>query len=688
MNEDKNYQDFIRETTHKEVIHHLAHTSNTKAWYEENKETSPVVFDKDIWSDYEYLPEKPIKDVTEYTLKIGQEQVTVYKYIEDLPLEPTKENNVFYNKDFINIIDKNGYNVILKCNGEEVPFGLNKWFFDYNSGYLTFIEGKPEGWDGQFTVSFYKYTGRTLKNTVIKRDGSVQMADDYNPELKKDVVTKDYVDIHLNATDEVVQKLIPPEPPTLEGTDIDFSVDGPIYTGNMVLNGDKVDQVVIEDEEITLRTKRFYNERENGKTSLYVNGRVYTTIDHLNPQSFGKLFVVYDDDFYKDDLNSKGFYEGLQLELKCKANEFPPYINLLSMAAPTLKFKFITEYPSGKKYSTKEIIIGVEDVPKEHGFEFTRDYQIKLMPNESLRWKNISGVPTITAGSLIDYSNLTSTTLNKYFVEEQKIAQLSFFNDETTVDVLPNTKGYGIVVNPKVPISGSIEVPNNYYNEELPVGAKSFTLAQDLNDDWSDLYPIRIDTVSDESRRVYSGVVESKPAGAAWDPNKNLYGLRELQMVNNKWVWPEVDYSKNGKDISWIKHWDTEGWIKPGPNYSIIDKKGKCYATFEYEIPYANGIFITIPELTLVEPFRHFNVANMQIKVEGFTGWLDAMKPYDGIGKVRKDGEGCLVVPKCIDNTIYATFGPDPIYGRVLVRIGIIYEDKVPFSTPTIKSNI
>ena len=681
MNEDKKYQDFTRETTFKGVVHHKSHTDENKAWYEETHEAIPIIKSKDIWQDAEHIPSVPIPQLTRYIAHIGQQDVQIYKYIEDLPLSPTDSYNSFYNKDFVDIIDKDGYNVILKCDGEEVPFGLNKWSYDGYNGYLTFVNGLPNGWDGQFTISFYKYTGRKLNEVNLYSDGSRQMNDGYVPQIKQDIATKQYVDSHVGKTDDVVNKLIPPEPPTLSQTYLDFYAEGGEFKGSKVLNGDEVENIVFENQLVTLTSQRFYNAHDYGKTTLVINNFEVESISHKNPVNTSLITVIYNDDYYKTDLNSKGFFDGLELQVQFRSTDIPLYLRTSNI----IQIKLVTSFPSGDKYETKPVTIGIENTPKAKGLSEERDFMLKLLPEE-VSWKNISGVPTLAAGSKIAYSGVDNVTLNNYFIKEQSIGNVKI--GDSFVDILPKEIGYEVQMNPKIPIEGTYEVPENYYNNELlPVELNTFNILNNSNGHWVNDYPIRIDTVTDESLRVFSTTSKMATELSKWDGDISLADTLELQALNNKYMWPEIDFSKNGQ-ISWVLHYDTKDWIKAGPNYSNIPTTGKRYATFKYTIPYSNGVYITIPELDLAPTFKNFKVASLEVKVKGFTGWLDANKPYDGIGSVKENGEGCLVVRKCNEHTIYITFGPNPIYGDFYIRVGVTHNNFTPFTAPTIKANI
>src|SRR5574344_1463804 len=94
---------------------------------------------------------------------------------------------VYYNSALVDIIMGDKYPVLLyDSTGEQVPFGLNKWSVDSSNGYLSFLDGEPSGFTAPYTVTFYKYIGRTITTGMVlrlveRRGGAVDRA--YNGQV-------------------------------------------------------------------------------------------------------------------------------------------------------------------------------------------------------------------------------------------------------------------------------------------------------------------------------------------------------------------------------------------------------------------------------------------------------------------------------------------------------------------------
>ena len=105
----------------------------------------------------------------------------------------------------------------------------------------------------------------------------------------------------------------------------------------------------------------------------------------------------------------------------------------------------------------------------------------------------------------------------------------------------------------------------------------------------------------------------------------------------------------------------------------------------------ANGVYISFVDaenLSQNKDTHAFNVDSMYIKVKGSTDWLDAKKPYDGIGINNGWMQGCLAVQDSKDGKIYCTFGPKPLEGILYVRIGITYSSHTRFKGIIVEENI
>lgn len=666
------YKDFINEASYKNSIHNVPNTSSQLAWFEENGVAVPRLDADFIWQDASYIPDSPEGD--EYYAKIGQEKVLVYKKYTDLELTPLNGTpSTFYNEKFNHIIIKPNYHVTLvDANDNPVPFGLKKWTYDANNGYLSFIDGTPDGYEAPFKVTFYRYEGRFLNETVLKRDGSVQMAEEYTPEHPQDIATKDYVDTTIEKTGTIVDKMIPPTPRTLEGLAVKFYSDK-VFSAWDAASGDFVEKVLLPDYDFEIAVPRFHNPGY-GQVQVIINDFIVESFDLSNPVSTQDIEITYNGDFYDDSLASRGFFNGIEFKFYTRPEKLPQFYT----SHHYLRIKFRYSYKD-EVYTSEEVFIGLEDAQTTEGFES----HFKLAPDDNYAWKYISGVPTPAAGSTIKISGLKSKSIREFKNNQHEL--MDFRVSGIAGGVFPKNS-YGEYF-PRHELTLDYEIQPNWYYEDIELEANSYNIFGENNGNIKETYHFRCDTVSDEHNRVSSGNGEYPDSyGEIWNPIIDLSNTNELMMLNGKWQWPVDNFKINGTGISSLTQWNA-AWILAGPDYSKATKDGVKYATFAFEIPLSNGVFIKVPEFDRVKNTKAFNISSCQIRVEGVTDWLDAKKPYKGVGIVRSQGEGCLAVQDCDDDRIYCTFGPKPISGTLYVRFGLRYSN-FRFSTPEVIPNI
>ena len=665
------YKDFISEASYKNSIHNIPNTNSQLAWFEEDGVAIPRLDADYIWQDAKYIPDSPEDD--EYYAKIGQEKVLVYKKYTDLELTAVDGTpSTFYNEKFNHIIIKPNYHVTLAdANDNPVPFGLKKWTYDANNGYLSFIDGTPDGYEAPFKVTFYRYEGRFLNETVLKRDGSVQMADEYSPEDDKDITTKEYVDDLIAQTGSIVDKLVPPVPRTLEGLGVEFESEK-CFSAYDVSTGDFVEKVLLPDYDFSIAVPKFYNPGY-GTVSVLINDFIIESINLENPANTGDIEITYNDDYYSDTLASRGFYNGIAFKFYTKPENLPQFYT--SHTYMRIKFRYTYKDTT---YDSEEVLIGLES--EQVTDSFTSHFVLK--PADSYSWRYISGVPSPAVGAEIAISGLKTKTLRE-FKSNNKIMDFNIAN--TNGDILPNNS-YGEYF-PLHELKLTYQVQSDWYYEDMELEANSYNIFGENNGTHNETFHFRCDTVSDESNRVFSGDGEYPDNhGGDWDSTKDLTETDELMMLNGKWQWPVDNFAVNGTDISSLTQWDAT-WIKAGPDYSQCTQEGVKYATFTFEIPLCNGVFIKVPEFSRTKNTKAFDIASCQIRVEGSTEWLNAKKAYKGIGIVKSQDEGCLAVQDCDDDRIYCTFGPKPLSGTLYIRFGLRYSN-FRFSTPEVTPNI
>ena len=143
----------------KKIAFNKAMSSLETAFFEEPIGSKKAVFKSDIYSQSELIPS------TAVVVPGIVEQVT------DLSLQYIvgEGSTAFYNPALTDVIpftygDGSSYMYTLKTDANAViPFGLNNWYLDPESGVLIFFDGFPSGVSATTPpkISCYKYVGTT-----------------------------------------------------------------------------------------------------------------------------------------------------------------------------------------------------------------------------------------------------------------------------------------------------------------------------------------------------------------------------------------------------------------------------------------------------------------------------------------------------------------------------------------------
>lgn len=187
----------------------------------------------------------------------------------------------------------------------------------------------------------------------------------------------------------------------------------------------------------------------------------------------------------------------------------------------------------------------------------------------------------------------------------------------------------------------------------------------------------RIDTVSDESTRKTAGTGQYPASGYnaafnSYNSLKNDYPS-ELQLVNGRYKIPTGNYSAWG-----------------GVDYSSGMGSGDRWVLFNLGITLssASSFIIEIPSiLGTWEADAETAGLQVQVKVEGVTGWLNANAAYS-VGSPVANGDACMVFADSDNNTKKVTFGGTPRTGVLLIRIGLPYNSDKSFGQFVTVSNI
>lgn len=685
-----NYTKHIVEAAYKNTIKNKSNTDNNLAWYEEPETVTPRVDAKSVWLDSEYIPESP--DVkwngNYYFTTINKSTVAIVEKFEDVQLQKVNERAVFYSEKLVDALQDENWHITIKdSNDEEIPFGLKKWTIDGSIGYLSFTDGLPD-YELPFSISGYRYCGRKLPEHMITTDGSQEMLPEYTPTEDQHVATKLYVDTELKKINTDVDKMLPPVPDTFDGKDLTFICDKE-FKATDIKSNTEYEHVILPDYEFTIDIPEFYNPGYGTVKLLIGINSVYNEVARIElstaePVVTGGLVIDYDGDAYADSLASRGFYN----KIKC---HFTSTINNMSSLVVShinpMVFKMSYTYNSTKYYSNELTVC--EEL--EQSTDTLLDERIVLSTDENtFSYRYVSGIPTPTAGSIITASSLEHNTLKK-FTKGTPIAKMSAFG----LDYIENAELPYSKYSPKLEIKEDLAIPEGLYQEITNISAETYNIFGQVNGTHSADYNFRIDTVSDETSRVLSGVEQDGQiidALGKWDSTNDLREYtNELQMLNGKYQWPTIDFSKNGTGYISSGVFSDLSWIKSGYNYSECSTFGERFVTLRYDMSIANGVYINFEgaeNITQDKNTHAFNVNSMYIKVDGETDWLDAKEPYDGIGINSRWMQGCLAVQNSADDRIYCTFGPKPIEGTLYIRIGIKYSQNIKFGNVVIKENI
>lgn len=686
MKDNSNYIEHIANTSYKNAVKNVSSTDINKAWYEEETTVLPRVDAAAVLLDYAYIPKTPeeclfVNNTHYVTLK--ESDIPLVERFEDVELEQVR-GTTFKSEKLIDVLQNEAYHLTIKdANDEEVPFGLSKWTTDAGLGYLAFVEGLPD-YVLPFRISGYRYIGRKIADHLITTDGKTQMLPAYIPTESQDVATKKYVDASVKKVDDYAQLMKPPKPATFEGKELTLICDDAFASVDLV-DGTEYAHTVLQDWTFTIDIPEFYNPGV-GKVDLMLFNKgvwwpmVTANLMENDIQDVG-FIVTFRGDAYRDTLASRGFYNSIKMHFTTSFQKIAQLMT--SLNAPLLfKMRFTD---ASSMIESKELLIGTE--PPQRKDVLTNDY-LRLTPTVDYQTKWVSGVPTPTANSELIIDKVAFTTLQNVTKKTETHTfecfgiEHSRFPALTYPAYLPTTEVYEKVI-----------VPSNYYNEKFPVAIKTFDVFRKQNGESKENFNFRIDTVSDESTRVNSGIEEADSIngfGGVWDSTKDLTFTNELQMLNGRYQWPTINFAINGTGIEIFNHFDPS-FIKKGPDYSKCAKAGTRYFTLEFDMKLAVGIFLSFIDTINLKQDEHtkaYNLDSLYIRVEGATDWLDALKPYDGIGVNNAWMQGCLAVQQSQMGTIYCTFGPKPIKGKLYVRVGVSYLSSIEIGKVHIEENL
>lgn len=684
---DNLYSKFISKVAYKYTLD-KPNTNYNLAWYEELGRHNHRVAIDSIWVDSVHIPIKApqvdangffVKEVEGIKLKILQ-KCTKIKLDKVVGMQSTYSSPFL--KDAIIPSFGEGYEAELTdCNGEVIPFGLNQWIIDPDSGQLSFMRGWPNGFQETPILTFFRYAGRKADSAIILSSGQTLMAPEYEPTRNKDVATKGYVDKEVNSLGGAIKKLIPKIPPTLENVELALEAN---YVTASPWNSEVKMPVVFYGDEYKIKIPQFYHPGECTFSIVLNNVEILTSsMENITgPDIKAKMWYIESVvDPYSKSKMANNFYKSI--------NSYIVFSNDILKTYTSTDVPYITVYVKQrygfKDYISKPITIGFEDRLKLPAIN-----QLKLRELKSDNGKDlveyISGVPTLSANSNFIF-NYTTQDINLFKVKHLSSIK---FNDFYSKDI--NSNSYYSQAFPFHKVEEKVVFPENLYIEKTELSVKSSNIEGIQNVGIDRTYNIRVDTVSKENR-IPSPINFSDYFNVAeWDINKkrqDLHESNELQMLNGLYRWPTGNYKDNG-NFSEHKYIDEIDMIIPkGPDYTDIEEDLR-FATFVFDIDLCRGFWLTFNNDTNIISdvnSKAFNLPILKCRVIGSTEWLDMLKPYEGVLNPRDFDDGCLVTHLSNLKEKYFTFGNEPLEGKLVITIGIKKANNITFSGISINQN-
>jgi len=273
----------------------------------------------------------------------------------------------------------------------------------------------------------------------------------------------------------------------------------------------------------------------------------------------------------------------------------------------------------------------------------------------------ISGVPSLEVADIIGFTSQLLHAVGKHyhinFVATINSPQTSLTQFDPAVSPAENS-----IVN----ISDNVTVNNNVYSENItlnvvPYNSKEACAATN--------HPTgaRVDTVSTEVRvrsgsgQYPSNGITNADFGDVYNSNSSIKTIpydTELQLLNGRFQRPTGDYTGNLPTA--------------GPDYTTGMGTAMRYVTFEsISIVNKSGLNIVFNNTAGTWSGVETSGIEINVKVEGSTGWLDANLSYPGVGSPVNDGDLAMVFASSTSTVKRVTFGPTPRSGVVYIRIGI-----------------
>ena len=664
----------------------VANTNPNLAPYEEVSLSESHVKIQNVWMDASYIPnvapDASLDGNGFYSVQAFNETIPVVRKLVDLEITPLDGTRAtYYSPLLIDAIPDgfgSGYYATLRDTaGNDVPFGLNKWVIDGNSGTLSFLDGIPAGYAKTFKVTFWRYCGRRGPDRVLFNDGTTKMVSGYVPQYAKSVADKDYVDKNVAALESKIKVVTPTVPPSIDGMTLTPTIPGEI-SAQYLLDGETWD-AAFTGSTVSLDVPTFYNP-ETGILSLMVNDVAIDSIDLTSDVKAGTVmgslgsFVI----------EKAGYLDEVQVYKKIKMRALVRHETLPFQVSDKSRLSVRLRHVIDQVYTYSDTAhFGFEDSDVLSASTYGVISVVRIRDLSSAN-KSISGVPALTLGDSLTVDSKAYVYCN-FSRKDLPYAKETYATLGESYQEFP-AASYA-TLQPTSTRARLVSVPAGRYGETFDFSMACVKLDGSGERPWSSFsYPIRVDSVSDETIRVKSGIGKFPTAfGDVYDSAANLALNEELQLVNGKFRYPSGNYTGNGKFVDQSISGVAQA---AGPNYDLLSPDTVRWVTFKFALPVCNGAYVEFldPVGMADDPETHvLTNAQIFVKVKNGTPWLDLNGCFDGVTQPKADGDPCLVVWDSSAARKRLTFGKKAVGGDFYVRVGFKKSAGISFSRVTVE---
>ena len=417
----------------------------------------------------------------------------------------------------------------------------------------------------------------------------------------------------IDGLNQIMTKLAPPAPPNLSSKTLSVTKYSAYVSGT---NPPELRTDVVNTTQPQTAVVSNFFDGANGTLSFEVDGQVDGSIDLGEGSNVGTdagLTITADNDPYQGQSGSANFWE--QLSARGQSTTA-----LTAGAEHTYQLKHTTT-------GNTNLLTFYVDSPGSPSVGSVTHDSSNAVANKSY----VSGVPTYNTSIPILMSGTVSGAISKAY-NSTKIADITGTNVNTAT-VPPDSGGYSEGDDASF-VDYELYFKNNTFSDsDITVSVKGYDSKGTPGSTTSHTIPGRVDTKSDETSRKTSGSGQYPAAnyGNVYNSQDSLATNEELQMLNNKFVYPTADYSANHL---------------AGPDYSSLS--GWRYVTFQVTGPSNKGVAtLNITGTGLSQgpdgPFQTVDNLGFPIRIQMYftstTGaWHDCNGPWNPSGVESTDG--------------------------------------------------